>query len=227
MYLLDLVINHQGTDLSPEDARRVAENPLIKAVMTPSGSVDNNKLWTLINHEAAQKCGQDWAQGFDSYVMNYLAIKWDEYLKNPQKITEADAYTFTGLAVYIATEIARAYNKHSVDNDLNSSVMALQNAYKDGKPMSIPVLDSILEMLSYTDTDRRMITFINSSNNNKDANTFFIQYADYGDYDPKLKTLWIGERATGDKGAFQLEGLIGELLQLRKEMKQAPGIKKG
>ena len=226
MYLLDIVMNNQGQEPSPEDARRIAENPLISAVMTSSGSVDNNRLWTLIMHEAGQKCGQEWAQGFDSYVTNYLAIKWDEYLKDPSKIASVDAYTFTGLAVYISTEMARAWNKHAVDNNIDLTKRALKEAHFDGKPLKVPELDSILAMLANTDTDRRMITFVSAANNNSNSTKFFVQYADYGDYDRDLKTLWIGEEHVDDKSPTPLGGMVGELRKLKIDMKGAGAIKK-
>lgn len=211
LQLADKVIESPES-LSEGELEMIQHEPAFEGLTTGSG-VDMDELWTGIFHEAAQKCGEKWARGFQAYVTQYLSINWKHYLANPAKIADSDMdpYILTGLMVYMATAIEREFR----DANVKDAVMHAKMAKQSGQPLQIPTYDAIIEMMYHMDSDKRMIAFVNNANHNKDAAMFFLKYIDHGDYNPKLKQAWVGD---GSTASVDPQSLLGELIKQRSEL---------
>ena len=210
--LAEKVIDSPET-LSPEEIEMIQYEPAFEGLAEGRG-IDMDALWQDIFHEAAQKCGEKWARGFQSYVTHYLSINWQKFIENPASIAGVDPYILTGLMVYMATSIERVFNAMKVDDP----AMYARRAKDAGKPLQISEYDAIISMMAHMDPDKRMIAFVNNSNHNKAAATFFIKYIDHGEYDPQLKQAWIGDGSTAQ---IDPESLLGQLIKDRNALEAA------
>ena len=209
----DPEVRKKAEDLSPEEIELMREEPAFDDYFSGVG-FDADELWHRIYEEAGLKCGEKWMRGFQSYTQHYLEIKWKYYLQNPAAVGGVDPYILTGLMVYIAAAIENEFRDSGVTAGEVS--MHARRAKDAGRPLRIPIFDSIAAMISHMDHDKKVITFVNNSNHNKDAATFFIKYIDHGDYDPELKQAWVGDGSTDQ---IDTESILGELMKTRNTLK--------